>query len=728
MAAGKLAVVVWLSVCAGTLSAACGAVAATSSAPPAVCRSDQSQDCTAPAAAPDADPPAPSPQQFRDAPAAHAAYDAMIAAMRGAQTLSWTSQHRWESQGREIGHCTYRIWLKKPNYARIEVTGADGKVSGVLVLDGAYAWVYWPSGRWQRGLDDPATYEKTRLISYMKESAPQGGYSLWHQTDKLGGGMSMPVIEPSCLHGYADAMDGYLDGVLSLGPDQVGDEQCEEVEASFMQHQRSRYLWLSPRDHLPRKLREITRLDYDIITTELWSDVKVNEPLPDSLFAWAPPPGWQEWRRPAFEEGLLQPGVAAADFDLAAPGGKRIKLSDYRGQPVWLCIWRVGCPGCRDEMPALQKVYRKYGGEGWALVGVDASDDMTIAQNFLRDLGITFPTAIDASEAGRKTVFEAYQNPNIGSGVPLNYLIDAQGKIADAFYGDDVDRGIQGLGKLGVEPFAAAAQALAAADEARNMNPLGAASWRAAEADYRKVLEILPENGDAREYLGRIYARQGKFKEALEVLDPEAWGWSALNRAFCFDALGEREKALPIYSQLSETWRGSTVRLWAERGLKEPTWMHDVDIPAQPGEVRVLPDAHWHASASGSTPPAEPGCAIDGRRDTLWTQGGKEHGQEPGIWFQLDFDAPLRLTRIVLDYYGEGSIYASAWPRGLAAEVSFDGKTWTKADVTPAGIFQFNTLKFDPARPIKRIRFTTTESHDPEYWSLREVFAFAPAP
>lgn len=110
-----------------------------------------------------------------------------------------------------------------------------------------------------------------------------------------------------------------------------------------------------------------------------------------------------------------------------------------------------------------------------------------------------------------------------------------------------------------------------------------------------------------------------------------------------------------------------------------------------------------------------------------WLLGGKEHGQEPGEWFQLDLDAPLRLARIVLDHYGEVCIYLSGWARGLQAEISLDGQTWTKAEVSPASVFQFATGTLDPARPVRGIRFTTTQGHDPEYWGPCEVFACGPS-
>ena len=45
---------------------------------------------------------------------------------------------------------------------------------------------------------------------------------------------------------------------------------------------------------------------------------------------------------PDIEEGLLKPGTAAPDFELAALGGGKLKLSNFRGQIVWLNKWRCG--------------------------------------------------------------------------------------------------------------------------------------------------------------------------------------------------------------------------------------------------------------------------------------------------------------------------------------------------------------------------------------------------
>jgi hypothetical protein len=122
----------------------------------------------------------------------------------------------------------------------------------------------------------------------------------------------------------------------------VGNELCDAVEVGFMKHQRSWYLWLSQRDHLPRKLKEVIRVSYDIVAEETWTNVTLDAPMAGSLFGWSPPPGWKQFRFPDIEEGLLKPGTSAPDFDLAGADGGRIKLSSFRGQIVWINKWRCG--------------------------------------------------------------------------------------------------------------------------------------------------------------------------------------------------------------------------------------------------------------------------------------------------------------------------------------------------------------------------------------------------
>jgi len=276
---------------------------------------------------------------FPDEPAARALYEKMIEAMRQAETLSYHCRYRWESKGRDLGGSRYNVWLKKPNHFRVEMSRGEGEPSGFLVGDGDFMWTYWADNRPRFSIETNEDYTKTCRHVYLKAPTPLGRHSISHLVGVLPTGM---IIDASTFHGYTDSLQPYLDGAKGMGTETVDGQACDVIEVSFMKHQRSWYIWLSQQDHLPRKVKQIVRVSYDIIMYEQWSDVTVNASIADEKFVWKPPEGWQEWIRPGPDHYLLKPGTEAPDFELAAADGSKIKLSDHRNEIVWFYIWRAG--------------------------------------------------------------------------------------------------------------------------------------------------------------------------------------------------------------------------------------------------------------------------------------------------------------------------------------------------------------------------------------------------
>lgn len=380
----------------------------------------------------------PATSTFKDEPAAHKLYDQMIDAFHRAESLSFVSKFERGTVGKESSSCIYRAWLKKPNFFRLESQLASGDVGGVLVGDGESQWIYWPKGRprWEL-LQESAEDEKTRFNSYITKPALPRRHSIWHEALYLGGGMSFPVYELSTFHGYVDPILEELDGVRSTGTELIGGKECDQIHVSFLDGQRNLYLWLSRNDRLPRKLKEIVKVNEDRFAVEEWSSVTINAPIADEMFEWQPPVDWVQWRLPDAEDSLLKPGTKAPDFELASADGKRIKLSDFKGKTVWLCFWRLGCPPCRKETPLLKKLYDAHKDKGLVVLGVNVADDRQLVLEYFRKQGVTFPNIIDTSEEASDVCHEDYG----GGGVPLNYLIDREGNVVDAAFGYEAIRG-----------------------------------------------------------------------------------------------------------------------------------------------------------------------------------------------------------------------------------------------------------------------------------------------
>jgi outer membrane lipoprotein-sorting protein len=275
---------------------------------------------------------------------ARAAYDAMIQALRAAPTLRYESEYRWSGKDGELGHCRYVAELAKPNWFRLTATSVEGGRGGTLVGDGRTLWTFWHGARPFFSTEDPKTYRDARDHQYMKKPAPPGRHSIGHETTMLGAGMSMTILDPSTFHGYTDSLQRYLDGVQSKGtltPGE-GEERCDVLLVSFMKGQRTWELCVSQRDHLPRKLREVIRVQHEIVVEETWSKVEVGVDLPAERFRWEPPSGWTQWTPPRPEDRLLKAGAEAPDFELLLADGRKQALSALRGQAVWLVFWRVG--------------------------------------------------------------------------------------------------------------------------------------------------------------------------------------------------------------------------------------------------------------------------------------------------------------------------------------------------------------------------------------------------
>ena len=109
----------------------------------------------------------------------------------------------------------------------------------------------------------------------------------------------------------------------------------------------------------------------------------------------------------------------APNFTLKSRSGKNIKLSELRGEVVMINFWASWCGPCRQEMPLLEKIHKKYKRLGFTLLGVNVEENSNDAKNYLKDVKVTFPILFDRTQ---KTS-ELY---NV-SAMPTTVLIDRNG-------------------------------------------------------------------------------------------------------------------------------------------------------------------------------------------------------------------------------------------------------------------------------------------------------------
>src|SRR5207249_1555133 len=84
---------------------------------------------------------------------------------------------------------------------------------------------------------------------------------------------------------------------------------------------------------------------------------------------------------PADSAGGLAP---APQFTLTGRGGRDVSLAQYRGQVVMINFWASWCGPCRQEMPLLESIYKRYKKLGFTLLGVNVEPDSDAADEWLK--------------------------------------------------------------------------------------------------------------------------------------------------------------------------------------------------------------------------------------------------------------------------------------------------------------------------------------------------------
>ena len=116
----------------------------------------------------------------------------------------------------------------------------------------------------------------------------------------------------------------------------------------------------------------------------------------------------------------------APDFKLEGQQ-KQIKLSDYRGQIVYLDFWASWCQPCRKSFTWMNKMQSLYGEEGFKVIAINLDESRKKANKFLRQIPANFDVAFDP----RGNTAESYKV----KAMPSSYIIDKNGNVIHANLG-----------------------------------------------------------------------------------------------------------------------------------------------------------------------------------------------------------------------------------------------------------------------------------------------------
>ena len=120
---------------------------------------------------------------------------------------------------------------------------------------------------------------------------------------------------------------------------------------------------------------------------------------------------------------LLRQTISARDFTLplVSGAGETLRLSDLRGKVVFLNFWATWCPPCRDEMPSMESLYRRFSDRGLEILAVNLRESEQEVAGFMRRYDLSFPAVLDLD--GRIGTTYGVQ------AIPTTFLVDREGNI-----------------------------------------------------------------------------------------------------------------------------------------------------------------------------------------------------------------------------------------------------------------------------------------------------------
>lgn len=127
---------------------------------------------------------------------------------------------------------------------------------------------------------------------------------------------------------------------------------------------------------------------------------------------------------------VMIPGVATSGAELGMPapavvlptlaGGETLDLANFRGKVVYVDFWASWCGPCRQSLPELDRLRRKYA-ENFEVFAINLDENPADGMRFLDKYPVTYPVVSDAN---------ARFPEQFGvMGMPTSYLLDRQGNV-----------------------------------------------------------------------------------------------------------------------------------------------------------------------------------------------------------------------------------------------------------------------------------------------------------
>jgi len=131
---------------------------------------------------------------------------------------------------------------------------------------------------------------------------------------------------------------------------------------------------------------------------------------------------------------IARPELARArmvpPFSITTTDGQKISMDELQGKVVLLDFWATWCVPCREALPHLQKVAKKFQGEPLVILSVSLDSEEQKWKDFIVKNEMTWPQYRDGSFNGPVAKMFGV------NAIPHTFTIDADGVLQDEHIGD----------------------------------------------------------------------------------------------------------------------------------------------------------------------------------------------------------------------------------------------------------------------------------------------------
>ena len=126
----------------------------------------------------------------------------------------------------------------------------------------------------------------------------------------------------------------------------------------------------------------------------------------------------------------LARATMAPPFSITTMDGRSVSMDSLAGKVVLIDFWATWCGPCREALPHVQEIARKFQGEPFVVLSISLDRDEAKWKDFVASHGMTWPQYRDGYFTGPiATLFKV-------NAIPSTFSIDADGVLEDQHVGD----------------------------------------------------------------------------------------------------------------------------------------------------------------------------------------------------------------------------------------------------------------------------------------------------